>query len=306
MLSPIEKAKIEHIQTQRLQEGIKYFREHPELGEFRLEDWVFFLPPQLKDAKIIVLGVGKKGCQASEYMLGKIECVGFVDVRCETEPDVWDSFKVPIKFDVQSADACKKVIDENCTNSDIIFIIGDSPLTPCLANATKDLGILTIGIVLSHDEELKNQFKEASDALISFEKDTSWDEQINLAKNAVQSIANLITKSGFINLEIGDVKNILQDIGTAFIGTGHAKWDDSIQAVALQTVNVSEKAKHAKRVLLNITAGNDVSLTEISEAVEIVKKAVASDAQIMCGHVISNFMNNTLKVTFIAGMDDKN
>ncbi|MBR2208123.1 MAG: hypothetical protein IJ859_04860 [Synergistaceae bacterium] len=233
MLTKEEKTKIKRIQIQRLQTGMKYFQEHPELGEFRLEDWIFLLPPKLKNAKIIVLGAGKKGCQVTEYMLGKIGSVGFVDIRCETESDVWDSFTVPVKFDVQSADDCKKVIDENCTNSDIIFIIGDSPLTPCLANATKDLGILTIGIVLSHDEELKNKFKEASDALISFEKDTSWDEQINLVKNAVQSIANLITKSGFINLEIGDVKNILQDVGTAFIGTGHAKWDNSTQTVAL-------------------------------------------------------------------------
>ncbi|MBR2208122.1 MAG: hypothetical protein IJ859_04855 [Synergistaceae bacterium] len=71
-------------------------------------------------------------------------------------------------------------------------------------------------------------------------------------------------------------------------------------------MNVSENAKNAKRILLNITTGDDVSLFEISEATEIVKKAVASDAQIILGHTADDSMGNALKVTFIAGLDDKN
>ncbi len=46
MLSEREKALIERIQTRRLQEGMRYYAEHPELGPFRMEDWVEFLPPE--------------------------------------------------------------------------------------------------------------------------------------------------------------------------------------------------------------------------------------------------------------------
>ena len=134
-----------------------------------------------------------------------------------------DLFNAPLKFNVNDADECKKLIDENFLNSDIIFVIGDSPLAPYVAKAVKDAGKLTIGISLVNNEELKVMFKRASDALISFDKKISRDEQIKLSRNIVGTVANLITKSGFVNLDFEDIKAILQNAGTAFFGTGCAE-----------------------------------------------------------------------------------
>ena len=108
--------------------------------------------------KIVALGVGRKGCQVVEQMPGKIEDVEFVSVN--------------------DADECKKIIDENFLNSDIVFVIGDSPLISDMAKAAKEAGTLTVGIALTNNEKLNAAFKEASDALISFDENISWDEQI--------------------------------------------------------------------------------------------------------------------------------
>lgn len=96
--------------------------------------------------KIVALGAGRKGCQVVEQMLGKIEGVEFANVN--------------------DADECKAIIDENFLNSDVTFVIGDSPLAPDMAKAAKEKGKLTIGIALTNSEELKAKFKEVSDALI--------------------------------------------------------------------------------------------------------------------------------------------
>ena len=117
--------------------------------------------------KIVALGVGRKGCQVVEQMLGKIEDVEFADVRFQASDEILDLFKAPLKFNVNNADECKAIIDENFLDSDIIFVIGDSPLTPDMAKAAKEAGKLTIGIALTNSEELKSAFKKTSE-LFSF------------------------------------------------------------------------------------------------------------------------------------------
>ena len=255
--------------------------------------------------KIVALGVGRKGCQVVEQMLGKIEGVEFADVRFQASDEILDLFKTPLKFKVNNSDECKEIIDKNFMDSDVIFVIGDSSLTPNMAKAAKEADKLTIGIFLSNNEELKAKFKEASDALISFDEEKSFDEQIKSSQNVVESVANLITKSGFVNLDFEDVKAILQDTGTAFYGAGHAEGDNRAKIAALQAMNMCGEIKQAKRVLLNITTGGAVSLSEMSDAAEIFEENTASDAQIIWGHIIDDEMGDNLQVVFIAGMNDK-
>ena len=256
--------------------------------------------------KIVALGVGRKGCQVVEQMLEKIEGVEFADVRFQASDEILDLFNAPLKFNVNNADECKKLIDEHFLNSDIIFAIGDSPLAPDMAKAAKEAGKLTIGIALTNNEELKAMFKEASDALISFDENISWDEQIKLSQGVIKGIAILITKSGFVNLDFEDIKAILQDTGTAFCGTAWAEGTDRAKIATLQAVNMcGEEIKHAKRVLINITTGNEVSLSEMANVAEIIEGIYELDAQIVWGHLIDDEIGNKLQVTFIAGMNDK-
>lgn len=233
--------------------------------------------------KIVALGVGGKGCQVVEQMPGKIEGVEFAGVN--------------------DADECKKIIDENFLNSDVIFVIGDSPLISDMAKAAKEAGKLTIGIALTNNEELNAAFKEASDALISFDENISWNEQIKRSQNIVETIADLITKSGFVNLDFDDIKAILQDTGTALFGTGHAEGDDRAKLAALQAVNMCGEVRNAKRVLINITTGSEVGLGEMSDAAGIIEEVCAPEAQVIWGHVIDDEMGNDFQVAFIAGID---
>ena len=256
--------------------------------------------------KIVALGVGRKGCQVVGQMLGKVEGVEFADVRFQASYKIMMLGKTPLAFNVLNLDECKEIIDENFLNSDLIFVIGDSPLTLDMAKAVKEADKLMIVIALTLNEELKATLKEVSDALISFDENISWDEQIKLSQNVVKTIANLITKSGFVNLDFEDIKAILQDTGTAFFGKGHAEGENRAKIAALQAVNMcGEEIKHAKRILLNITTGSEVSLSEMSDAAKIIEEVCAPDAQIIWGHIIDDEMGDDVKVTFIAGMDDK-
>ncbi len=257
--------------------------------------------------KVIALGVGRKGCQTVNNMLSKkIEGVEFVGLRFNVEPEVLDLFDIPLKFNVENAEECKKVISKNFNDADIIFVIGDSPLAPYVAKSAKEAEILTISIVPINNGALKEMLKENSDALISFDENISWDEQIKLSQNVVESIVNLITKSGFVNLDFRDIKAVLQDTGTALFGTGHAEGDNRAEIAALQAINMcGEEIKQAKRILLNITTGNEVSLSEMSDAAGVVEETCDPDAQIIWGHVIDENLENSVKVTFIAGMEDK-
>ena len=255
--------------------------------------------------KFIALGVGRKGCQVIEQMLGKIEDVEFADVRFQASDEILNLFKAPLKFNIQNPDECKEIINKNFADSDVIFVIGDSPLILDMAKAAKEAGKLTIGIIITNNEELNATLKEVSDASISFDEKISWDEQIKLSQNIVETIANLITKSGFVNLDFEDIKAILQDTGTAFFGTGHAEGDNRAQIAALQAVNMCGEIKQAKRVLLNITTGFEILLAELSDAAAIVEETCDPDAQIIWGHVIDENLDDSVKVTLIAGMDDK-
>ena len=249
--------------------------------------------------KIVALGVGRRGCQTVGQFDHKIDGVKCAYMRFQAEPESLDLPDDSLKFNVQSVNDCEKIITENFKCASVIFVAGDGPLTTYLAKTSKDLGILTIGIALWYNEELKAMLKDVSDVFISLET------EIDLLQNVVESIVNIITKSGFVNLDFDDVKTIFQDVGTAIFGMGRAEGDNRAKIAALQAVNMSKEMKNVKRVLINITTGSEVLLEEMSDATEIIELAIAPDAQIIWGHVVDDDMGSGVQVTFIAGMDDK-
>lgn len=94
--------------------------------------------------KIVALGVGRKGCQIVEHMLGKIDGVKFANVRFQAEDDILNLFNIPLKLNLEKDDDYNKIIDENFQDADLIFVIGDSPLVSSVAKAAKEAGKLTI------------------------------------------------------------------------------------------------------------------------------------------------------------------
>ena len=243
--------------------------------------------------KITALGVGKKGCQIVENMLGKIDGVKFADMCFQEDVAL---FNAPLKFNIDNNDDCKKIINENFNDAEIFFVIGDSLLVLSVAKI--------IGITTASNEEFRAEFKQISDALISFNEVISSDEQIKLSQNVVESIADLLTKSGFVNIEIEDIKAILQNTGTAFLGAGIAEGENRAKTATLQAIGMCSKLKNAKRILLNVTTSSEIVLSEMANAAELEENA-SPDAMVIWGHIIDENLKGNMKITFIAGMDDK-
>ncbi len=142
--------------------------------------------------------------------------------------------------------------------------------------------------VLGHDISLINAFKAANNVLLG----------------AVQGIAELITRPGLINVDFADVRTVMSEMGMAMMGSGSASGEDRARQAAeaavasplLEDVNLAG----ARGVLVNITAGLDLSIGEFDEVGNTVKQYAAEDATVVVGTVIDPEMTEELRVTVVA------
>jgi len=142
--------------------------------------------------------------------------------------------------------------------------------------------------VLGRDMSLLNAFKSANDILLG----------------AVQGIAELITRPGLINVDFADVRTVMSEMGTAMMGSGASKGEErardaaeqAIRSPLLEDVNLSG----AKGILVNITAGLDLSIGEFDEVGSTVKEFACDDATVVVGTVIDPDMSDELRVTVVA------
>jgi cell division protein FtsZ len=121
---------------------------------------------------------------------------------------------------------------------------------------------------------------------------------------ATQGIANLITKTGIINVDFADVRTIMQNGGSALMGTGVGRGDNRAMEAAQQAIssplldNVSIAG--ANGVLINITGGNDLTLGEATTINDIIHDAVGDEAEIIFGAATDPSMQGEVRVTVIA------
>ncbi|OUR64085.1 cell division protein FtsZ [Methylophaga sp. 42_25_T18] len=142
--------------------------------------------------------------------------------------------------------------------------------------------------VLGKDMSLLNAFKAANDVLLG----------------AVQGIAELITREGMINVDFADVRTVMSEMGMAMMGTGHASGEGrateaartAVSSPLLEDVDLSG----ARGVLVNITAGLDMTIGEFEEVGNMVKEFASDDATVVVGTVIDPEMTDELRVTVVA------
>ena len=135
---------------------------------------------------------------------------------------------------------------------------------------------------------LLDAFKSANDVLL----------------NAVQGISELITKPGLINVDFADVRTVMSEMGVAMMGSGSATGESrardaaesALQSPLLDDINLAG----AKGVLVNITAGLDLSIGEFDEVGTTVKEYADDDATVVVGTVIDPDMHDELRVTVVA------
>jgi len=234
----------------------------------------------------------------------------------------------------QAAIEDRERIAESIRGADMLFITAGmgggtgTGAAPIVAEVAKELGILTVAVVTRPfpfegrkrlkiaDAGLK-ELKENVDSLIIIPnekllqvlgKNTSLINAFGTAndvlKGAVQGIADLIIRPGMINVDFADVRTVMSEMGMAMMGSGEAQGDtratEATEAAINSPLLEDVDLKGARGILVNITAGLDLSLGEFTEVGDIVEEYASDDATIVVGTVIDPDMTDTLKVTVVA------
>jgi cell division protein FtsZ len=123
-------------------------------------------------------------------------------------------------------------------------------------------------------------------------------------RQAVRGISDIVTLPGLINVDFADVKSIMESRGVALMGTGQASGENrALEAVqrAISSPLLEEASIHgAKALLVNVTGSPDVTLFEISEAMDLIHDSADCEANIIFGAVIDNRLSDAIKITVIA------
>jgi len=224
--------------------------------------------------------------------------------------------------------------------ADMIFIAAGmgggtgTGAAPVIAEVAREAGALTVGIVtkpfsregkqrMFKADEGVRALKQHVDSLIIIPNDRlisiaprslgildAFKPADDVLRQAVQGISDLITTSGFINVDFADVKAIMSERGMAMMGIGIADGDNraveaAIKAISsplLEDIDVSG----AKGVLVNITGSSSMTMDDFDAVNKTVHEKVHEDANIIIGVVIDETMGDTIKVTaIVTGFGDK-
>ncbi|MCG6965168.1 MAG: cell division protein FtsZ [Chromatiaceae bacterium] len=225
-------------------------------------------------------------------------------------------------------------IYEALEGADMVFITAGmgggtgTGAAPVVAEVARELGILTVAVVtkpfsfegakrMRIAEEGIAKLSEHVDSVITIPnekllsvlgKSTSLLDAFKAANdvllNAVQGIAELITRPGLINVDFADVRTVMSEMGVAMMGTGRASGDQrareaaemAIRSPLLEDINLSG----ARGILVNITAGLDLAIGEFDEVGNTVKEFARDDATVVVGTVIDPEMSGEMRVTVVA------
>jgi len=305
----------------------------------------------LSQAKIKVIGVGGGGGNAINTMIASgMEGVDFIAVN--TDLQAMDSNLAPHKMQIGNEltrglgaganpgigrDAALEdamMLQEMLEGSDMVFVTAGmgggtgTGAAPVIADISRELGILTVGVVTKPFMfEGKKRMRQADDGII--ELGTAVDSLITIPNdrllsvagqattmldafrkvdevllNAVQGISDLIVIHGFINVDFADVRTVMSNTGRALMGAGYAVGDRKALEAAKQAVCSplleDTSIDGATGILINITGGPDMTLTEINEAAMLIQEAADEDANIIFGSVVDANMEDQVRITVIA------
>ncbi len=306
-------------------------------------------------AKIIVVGVGGAGNNAVNRMIDEnISGVEFIGIN--TDKQALQLCKAPTALQIgekltkglgagAQPEVGAKAAEENADEltqaikgADMVFVtcgMGGGTGTgaaPVVAKISKDLGILTVGVVTKPFKfEAKTRMtnavsgieklKENVDTLIVIPNDklleivdrrTTMPEALKKAdevlQQAVQGITDLINVPGLINLDFADVQTVMTNKGIAHIGIGTATGDDkAIEAVkqAVTSPLLETTIEGASHVIINVSG--DIGLMEANDAASYVQELAGDDANIIFGAMYDDSTPDIATITVIAtGLEDHN
>ena len=301
---------------------------------------------------IKVIGVGGGGGNAVNHMYHQgIRDVDFM--VCNTDSQALVNSPVPLKVQLGSAltegrgagnkpETGREAAIENIedvkkilgTNTKMVFItagMGGGTGTggaPVIAQAAKELGILTVGIVtIPFRNEGRRRIKQAIDGIAAMEihvdsllvinneriREMYGDFKIsdafakadNILATAAKGIAEIITVPGYINVDFADVETVMRNSGVALMGTGVASGVNRAIIAVEEALNSpllnNNDIMGARNILLNITSGSEeITMDEIGEITDFIQEKAGNLADLIWGNGVDESLGDKISVTIIA------
>lgn len=185
--------------------------------------------------------------------------------------------------------------------------------SPIIASLAKEAGVLTTGIVtrpfsfegLARAEKAEvgiARLSQAVDALITISNDKllkvvpadtpitkAFEMADEILRQGVEGISDLITVPGMINLDFADIESVMRNAGTAMMGIGEGEGEGKTKEAARRAISsplLDGSIRGARKVIMNITGGSDLTLEEVTEAASLIREAVSDKADIIFGTAI--------------------
>ncbi len=234
------------------------------------------------------------------------------------------------KAAMEDSDAIANVLK----GADMVFVTAGmgggtgTGAAPVIARIAKEQGALTVGVVTKPfnfegklkmalaTEGIQKLHKEVDTLIIIpnqnllkiVDKKTPVKEAYKMAddvlRQGVQGISDLITKHGEVNIDFADVRTTMENKGDAILGVGYGTGDNRAVDAATAAINnpllEDSHIDGSKNILINVTGGEDVSIMEIAEVVDIINSSADPDVLTIYGSTIDPTMNGSIQVTVIA------
>lgn len=304
-----------------------------------------------KGHDIKIIGVGGGGGNAVTHMFST-EIVGVDFAICNTDAQDLEKSNIPVKIQlgeeltdgkgagnnpnvgrescIESIDAVKSFLG---TNTKMVFITAGmgggtgTGAAPVIAKTTKEMGILTVGIVTLpfsfEGPKRKRQamaglaeLKENVDSIVVISNDKlsvthknlpireAFSKADDILKVAAKGIAEIITKTGYVNVDFEDVNSIMRDSGVAIMGVGRASGTDRAKVAVEESVKsplLEDNNIEGGEVLLNISFGTqEATMEEVATITQYVQGLIGFDQNLIWGMCYEEELGEDLAITIIA------
>src|SRR5215831_8939934 len=309
--------------------------------------------PDVRELKprITVFGTGGAGGNAVNNMISSgLQGVDFVVANTDAQALAMSKSERIIQTGVQVTEglgagskpevgraAAEEVIDEirdHLQGAHMVFVTAGmgggtgTGAAPIVAQAAKELGILTVGVVTKpfHFEGVRRmrvaeagitELQKAVDTLLIIpnqnlfrvaNEKTTFADAFAMANQVLYSgvacITDLMVKEGLINLDFADVRAVMREMGKAMMGTGEASGEKralrSAEAAICNPLIDDASMKGARGLLISITGGKDLTLFEVDEAATRIREEVDPDANIIVGATFDESLDGIIRVSVVA------
>ena len=307
-------------------------------------------------ARIFVIGVGGGGGNALNRMIEEgMTNVDFVAINTDAQDLEYNNSQTKLQIGKELTQGLgagansdigreavvenKEVIIKTLSNVNMVFITAGmgggtgTGAAPAIAAISKELGILTVGVVTQpfkfegpmrkrRAEDGIKELKKNCDTLIVIPNETileitdvkttvkqSFKIADEVLLQATKGISDLINVPGEINLDFADVSRVMLDGGDAIMGTGLARGEERAILAAQEAINSpllqDANIKGARGLLVNISGPADMTIHELNDASSIIYEEAGENANVILGCVVDNSLTNQIHITVIAtGLND--